>query len=226
MAVTFGLHPCAVLCGCAAPAFLQLRAAQPSQLFLPEGSRLIIEYRPAFGQEFPHSRGWCQAWGGTKGLRLWQTRGRRALPLHLWTLAPVRGPGQPICRVVVPLGQLCAAAGRPWAAGPAATGSDHSLASPARPMPACLPFLHIWDCRQWSVSLQALPALSASSASGCEQPQALVPDVQNAPVGIASRPLHPCCCPIWEQWNSGCSQRPAARPMTLLCHSFCSGSWA
>lgn len=44
----------------------------------------------------------------------------------------------------------------------------------------------------------ALPALPTSSAPGCKQPQALVPDVQNPPVGIASRPLHPCCCPIWE----------------------------
>lgn len=61
MAVTFGLRPRAVLCGCAAPAFLQLRAAQPIWLFLPEGSRLNIEYRLAFGHEFPHSRGWHQA---------------------------------------------------------------------------------------------------------------------------------------------------------------------
>lgn len=79
MAVTFGLHPHAVLCGCAAPALLQLQAARPSRLFLPEGSRLNIEYRPAFGQKFPHGRGWRQAWGDTRGLRVWQGRGRRAL---------------------------------------------------------------------------------------------------------------------------------------------------
>lgn len=44
----------------------------------------------------------------------------------------------------------------------------------------------------------APPALPTSPAPGCEQPQTLVPDIQNPPVGIASRPLHPCCCPIWE----------------------------
>lgn len=201
MAVTFGLHPHAVLCGCAAPAFLQLRAAQPRQLFLPEGSHQIIEYRPSFGQEFPHSRDWCQAWGDTWSLRLLQGRGRRALHRTTSSLGPwpqVRGPGQPTCRVLVPLGQLCAATGHPRAAGPAATSSDHSLASLSHPcLPAC-PSGIPGTAGSGPCPCIALPALPASSAPGCEQPQALVPDIQNPPVGIAGRPLHPFCYPILE----------------------------
>lgn len=195
----FGLQPHAVLCGCAAPAFPQLRAAQPGQLFLPEDSHRIIEYRPAFGQEFPHSRGWCQAWGDTWGLRLVQDRGRRALHQTTSSLGPwpqVRGPGQPACRVVVPLGQLCAATGHPWSAGPGVTSSDHSLASPAHACPSGRP---------GTAGSGPCPCM-APLPCPLHLPQAvnslelwLVPDVQNAPVGIASSPCTPAAAPCGRQ---------------------------
>lgn len=184
---------------------------------LPEGSHLNIEHGPAFGPA-PHCRrGWSQAWGSTRGLRVWQGRGPRAL--HC-TSGPWPLPE--------PLNRLCAATGRPWGCLPCR--SDHA-AGQLLPCPPACPSCCPGTGRQRS-----------TSKHGSGVPACLGPRGSHLPSSLAHRRLRSLTSgirvPGWKAGPfpappllpqtgvRGCSQRPAACPTPWPCWGFCNGSQA